>query len=63
MFWFLGEAEFVGRDGEEEAFDGIEGAVGEDVDGVDDVVEEGLAVAIRMLIDWVRNWEKHTTGG
>lgn len=42
----------MGRDGEEEAFDGIEGAVGEDVDGVDDVVEKGLAVAIRMLIDW-----------
>lgn len=32
----------MGRDGEEEAFDGVEGAVGEDVDGVDDVVEERL---------------------
>lgn len=32
----------MGRNGEEEAFDGVEGAVGEDVDGVDDVVEERL---------------------
>jgi hypothetical protein len=36
------EAEGLRGDGEEETFDGFEGAVGEDVDGVDDVVEEGL---------------------
>lgn len=33
-------------DGEEESFDGVEGAVGEDVDGVDDVVEEGLETSL-----------------
>jgi hypothetical protein len=44
LFVFLGEAEFVRGNGEEEAFDGVEGAVGEDVDGVDDVVEEGLEI-------------------
>lgn len=38
------------RDGEEEAFDGIEGAVGEDVDGVDDVVEEGLAIVNMLFV-------------
>jgi hypothetical protein len=36
------EAKVLGRDGEEEAFDRVEGAVGKDIDGVDDVVEEGL---------------------
>lgn len=38
----LAEAEVLGWDGEEELFDGVQGAVGEDVDCVDDVVEEGL---------------------
>lgn len=47
------EAEALGRDGEEEALDRVQGAVGEDVDGVDDVVEEGLRRGLaRMLEGW-----------
>lgn len=30
------------REGEEDLFDGVQGAVGKDIDGVDDVVEESL---------------------
>lgn len=46
----------MGRDGEEESFDGVEGAVGEDVDCVDDVVEEGLGGGLLgyffFYVDW-----------
>lgn len=45
-----GEAEVGGRDCEEEAFDGVEGAVREDVDCVDDVVEEGLGERCLLLV-------------
>lgn len=37
-----GEAEVLWWDREEEAFDGVEGAVGKDIDGIYDVVEKRL---------------------
>lgn len=52
-FWFGGgtggEAQTLGREGEEDLFDGIEGAIGEDIDGIDDVVEESLLELVLVL--------------
>jgi hypothetical protein len=58
------EAEVLGRDGEEEAFDGVEGAVGEDVDGVDDVVDQRLFGRRGQQSHQANSREKElTTGG
>lgn len=55
-----GEAEALRRHAGEDSFDGVEGAVGENVDCVDDVVEQRLAGLVEVTIGDIG---KRTTGG